>query len=158
MTAAEPEPRWLSDAEQRVWRLLLAFLTRLPGALDRQLQRDAGLTHIYYVMLAMLSEAEGRALRMSELARITNTSPSRLSHAMTSLEQRGWVVRRATQSDRRGQLAVLTDEGMRVVVATAPEHVAEVRRLIFDRLAPDELEQLAALMGTLAAAVAETEG
>lgn len=128
------EPRWLAAGEQRAWRAFLAFGAQLEEALDRQLQRDAGMPHAYYQVLAMLSEAPGRTLRMSELARITSSSPSRLSHAVSRLEERGWVRRDKHPTDRRGALAVLTDQGYAAVVAAAPGHVAAVRDALFDRL------------------------
>ena len=99
----ETQPRWLSDAEQEAWRAFLAFLTGLEDRLDRQLQRDAGMPHAYYQVLAMLSEAPGRTLRMSELAVATTSSPSRLSHAVARLEEKGWVRRDGTRPTAAGR-------------------------------------------------------
>jgi DNA-binding MarR family transcriptional regulator len=137
------EPRWLDDEEQRTWRKLLAMTRQLYTALDTQLQRDAGMPHAYYIVLAMLSEAPGRTLRMSELANIVSSSQSRLSHAVARLEERGWVRREKCPSDKRGNMAVLTDAGYDVVVATAPGHVAAVRENLFDRLTRSQVRQLA---------------
>lgn len=146
--------RWLSDDEQRAWRRLAAVAMMLPSALEAQLQRDAGLTHFGYWVLAMLSEAPNRALRMSELAALANGSQSRLSHLVSKLESRGWVRRERACGDGRGQVAVLTDAGYDLVVATAPGHVAEVRRLVFDALSPQQVQALdaicAAIVGRLA--------
>lgn len=135
------EPRWLDDTEQRVWRRLLAVAAALPGALDTDL-RAVGLTHPTYVVLAMLSEAPDRTLRMAELARRASSSPSRLTHTVTRLEQRGLVVRAAVAGDGRGATATLTGTGWDVVVRAAPTHVATVRRLLFDGLTPAELSTL----------------
>lgn len=135
------EHRWLDDTEQRVWRRLLAVAAALPGALDTDL-RAVGLTHPTYVVLAMLSEAPGRTLRMAELARRASSSPSRLTHTVTRLEQRGLVRRAAVQGDGRGAAATLTNAGWDVVVSAAPTHVATVRRLLFDGLTPAELAAL----------------
>ena len=135
-------PRWLSADEQRAWRAFLTFAAQLDEALDRQLQRDAGMPHTYYQVLAMLSEAPDRTLRMSELARITSSSPSRLSHAVARLEERGWVRRDKHPTDRRGALAVLTDQGWSALVAAAPGHVEAVREVLFDRLEPREVAAL----------------
>ena len=134
--------RWLDDDEQRTWRSFLATSELLYGALDRQLQRDAGINHASYVVLAMLSEAPGRSLRMSELAALANSSPSRLSHAVARLQERGWIRREPTPKDGRGTVAVLTDAGWDKVTATAPGHVAEVRRLVLDPLTRTQLRQL----------------
>ncbi len=140
--AVRAEPKWLTDAEQQVWRAFVPLLHQLPAALDRQLQADAGIPHAYYMILAMLSEAPGRSLRMSELADITATSQSRLSHAVARLEEQGWVERQPCPTDKRGQLAHLTAPGLRKLAELAPGHVAEVRRLVFDGLTPAQQSQL----------------
>src|SRR3954463_11169063 len=128
--------RWLTADEQRAWRAYLESTKVLMDALDRDLQREAGIPHAYYEILVRLSEAEGRALRMSELAASTLSSRSRLSHAVSRLEERGWVVREECPTDRRGQVATLTDEGFAVLDAAAPGHVSAVRDLVIDRLTP----------------------
>jgi DNA-binding MarR family transcriptional regulator len=134
--------RWLTEDEQRAWRRFGAVVALLPAALESQLQRDAGLTHFGYWVLAMLSEAPGRSLRMSELAVAANGSQSRLSHLVSRLEERGWVRRERVGEDGRGYVAVLTDAGYDKVVATAPGHVDEVRRLVFEALTPQQIEAL----------------
>jgi DNA-binding MarR family transcriptional regulator len=149
------EPPWLDDAQQRAWRAYLESTILLFEALDRQLQRDAGMPHAYFEILVRLSEAEGRALRMSELADDTHSSRSRLSHAVARLEERGWVVRQDCETDRRGQLAVLTDTGFAVLEAAAPGHVEAVRRYVIDRLTPEQVAQLTAIGETIVAATRE---
>jgi DNA-binding MarR family transcriptional regulator len=135
-------PRWLTPRERHAWLSYLVMTQLLDGALDRQLQRDADIPHAYYMLLAMLSEAPGRALRMSQLADITNSSQSRVSHAVARLEEAGWVRRERCPSDRRGSVARLTDAGYAAVVAAAPGHVAAVRANLFDALTPEQVEQL----------------
>lgn len=142
--------RWLAADEQRAWRAFLRAAATVDEALDRQLQRDAGMPHAYYQVLAMLSEAAGRTLRMSELAQITTSSASRLSHAVARLEEKGWVRRERHPTDRRGALAVLTDAGWDALVAAAPGHVAAVRATVFDRLEPEQVAQLRAISERLA--------
>ncbi len=149
----DEQPRWLSDEEMAAWLPLVRFVHLLPQVLDRQLREEAGISHVYYQILAMLSEAPEQRMRMSELARLTSTSTSRLSHAVAALEERGWVARTSCESDRRGQLAELTATGRRELERTAPGHVAEVRRRVFDVLSDAELAQLRALAGKLSAAV-----
>jgi DNA-binding MarR family transcriptional regulator len=142
MGQATAQPRWLSDEEQRVWRGFLAIRQLLFDELDRQLQADANMPHGYYVLLAVLSEAPDRSMRMSELAEVTSSSQSRVSHAVARLEEAGWVLRRKVEGDRRGNLAVLTDQGYEVVVRTAPGHVAAVRENFLDLLTPEQVRQL----------------
>ena len=134
--------RWLDDTQQRAWRAWLTLAELLPRELDAQLQRDAGLTHAAYVVLAMLSEAPGRSRRMSDLARRANQSQSRLSHTVARLEERGWVRRERSAEDGRGNLAVLTDAGWDVVRSVAPGHVDAVRAALFDPLTPEQTESL----------------
>jgi DNA-binding MarR family transcriptional regulator len=90
----------------------------------------------------MLSEAPGRALRMSELAARSSASPSRLSHTVARLEDRGWVRRQRSTEDGRGQVAELTDEGYTALVATAPGHVTAVREYVLDALTKEQVAQL----------------
>jgi DNA-binding MarR family transcriptional regulator len=142
--------RWLDDEEQRAWRSFLRAATAIDEALDRQLQRDAGMPHAYYQVLAMLSEAPDRTLRMSQLAELTTSSASRLSHAVARLEEKGWVRRDKHPTDRRGSLAVLTDDGWEALRAAAPGHVTAVRQVLFDLLAPGQVAQLRAITDRLA--------
>jgi DNA-binding MarR family transcriptional regulator len=136
------DERWLSDEEQQAWRRLAAVLELLPGALDAQLVRDAGLTHFDYLALAMLSEAPDRTLRMSALAAGTNATLARLSNVVRRLEGRGLVRRVPSPDDGRATDVVLTDAGWDKVVGTAPGHVGTVRRLVFDALDPSQVDQL----------------
>jgi len=139
------DTRWLTARELQAWMRLEAVAELLPAALDHQLQRDADLSHYDYLVLAKLSEAPDRTLRMSGLAASTNATLPRLSHVAARLEARGFLTRTRDQGDRRATLATLTAEGWRKVVATAPTHVAEVRRLVVDRLTADQVEQLDAI-------------
>ncbi|MFI1255750.1 MarR family winged helix-turn-helix transcriptional regulator [Streptomyces netropsis] len=146
-----PEPRWLSDEEQSVWRAYLHATTLLEDHLDRQLQRDAGMPHVYYGLLVHLSQAPRHRLRMTELAQDAKITRSRLSHAVARLEKNGWVRREECPSDKRGQLAVLTDEGYEMLKRSAPGHVAAVRGAIFDRLTPEQVAQLGDICRTIQA-------
>jgi DNA-binding MarR family transcriptional regulator len=151
-TAPAPaeEPRWLTEEEQRTWRAYMHATTLLDDHLDRQLQRDAGMPHIYYSLLVQLAEAPHRRLRMTELAMDAKITRSRLSHAIARLEKSGWVRRENCPSDKRGQFAVLTDDGYEVLRRTAPGHVAAVRQALFDRLGPDQQKALGEAMRIIA--------
>jgi DNA-binding MarR family transcriptional regulator len=143
---------WLSDEQQAAWRPFVALLLRLPTALDAQLQKDAGINQFDYLVLSALSEAPCRTLRMSDLAATANSSLSRLSHVVSRLEAKGWVRRDACPSDGRAINAVLTDEGMEKVVATAPGHVAAVRELLVSSLTEEEFAQLGEISAKVLAA------
>ena len=138
----EPQPRWLSAAEQSAWRMFLAACQTLFTAVDAQLMHDSALPHGYYEILVRLSEAPGHALRMSQLAQASTFSKSRLSHAVARLEERGWVTRLSCPTDRRGQIAQLTAAGLAALTAAAPGHVGQVRRSLIDLLTPEQVSQL----------------
>jgi DNA-binding MarR family transcriptional regulator len=148
------ETRWLTDDEQIAWRSFIDGFRALIDVLDRQLQADSDLPHSYFEVLIPLSEAERRTMRMSELAEAARSSRSRLSHAVARLEERGWVRRVDCPTDRRGQLAQLTDEGFAIVEAAAPGHVAAVRRYLIDRLSPEQVK----VMGEIGRALLTSTG
>jgi DNA-binding MarR family transcriptional regulator len=143
---------WLSQQEQTAWRPIAALLFRLPAAFEAELQKDAGISHFEYLVLSSLSEAPGRTLRMSDLAALASGSLSRLSHVVSRLENRGWVRREACPGDGRYINAVLTEDGWAKVVATAPGHVAAVRKLLVDALTPEQLKDLGAISAQVLAA------
>lgn len=151
------QAEWLSPDQQRAWRNYIEATTLLLDALDRQLQRDAGMPHGYYEILVRLSERPDRTMRMSELAEATRSSRSRLSHAVSRLEERGWIVRRDCETDRRGQLAELTDPGLAALEQAAPGHVAEVRKHVIDRLSHDQVTQLADIADVIAAGLSRSD-
>jgi DNA-binding MarR family transcriptional regulator len=140
---------WLSQDELTAWVRLVAVVELLPGVLDSQLRRDADLTNFEYYVLAMLSEAPHRTLRMSALAARTNATLPRLSHVVSRLEDRGLVARSACPGDGRATNASLTDAGLRKIEETAPGHVANVRRHVIDALTPEQVAQLTDITGAL---------
>ena len=150
------EPRWLDAQEQRTWRAFVGATHLLFDRLDRELQRDAGIPHAYYEILVWLSEAPDRSLRMSELAHRTRSSRSRLSHAVARLEDRGWVARRDCPTDKRGQIATLTDDGFAALTAAAPGHVAGVRAHLLDPLTPEQMRQLREISETILTGLADS--
>ena len=149
---------WLSPAEQRAWRAYLEMTRLLFERLDGELQRDAGLPHAYYEILVALSEAPERTLRMSQLADLTQSSRSRLSHAVARLEENGWVRRVPCPTDKRGAFAVLTEEGYQALAQAAPGHVEGVRRHVFDRLTPGQAEDLRRIAEAVSAGLKEGTG
>jgi DNA-binding MarR family transcriptional regulator len=147
--------RWLSPAEQVAWRTFLTACQTVFGAVDGQLLRDSQIPHGYYEILVRLSEAPGRALRMTQLAEASTSSKSRLSHAVARLEERGWVRRTDCATDRRGQVAQLTDEGFAALAAAAPGHVEQVRHSLIDQLTPEQVEQLREISAAIIAGAGE---
>ncbi len=147
---ADDDVPWLSAEQQVSWRSFLLGVARLNEALNRVMERDAGLSLSEYEVLVRLSEAPDHTLRMSELATSLVHSRSRLTHTVGRLESRGWVERRACEDDRRGVNCVMTDAGYAHLVASAPGHVRAVRELLVDRLTDDELRALGEAMSKVA--------
>lgn len=143
------EPRWLSSAELDAWIRFAAVIELLPGVLNEQLARDEGLLHFEYYVLAMLSEAPDRTLRMSALAQRTNATLARLSRVVTRLEDQGLVKRSPCENDKRATNASLTELGWQKVVHAAPGHVENVRRSVIDALTPEQVTQLTAISSAL---------
>lgn len=137
------EPRWLNADERRAWLALLSINTLLPAALDNQLHTAGKVSLFDYNVMAMLSEAEGRFLPMSQLAARTSSSLSRLSHVVAKLEKRGWLERRPHPRDARVTTAHLSDVGMETLVALAPGHVEAVRTKFLDALTERDVNDLA---------------
>ncbi|QGN33739.1 MarR family winged helix-turn-helix transcriptional regulator [Microlunatus sp. Gsoil 973] len=150
---AAAEPRWLSESELQVWRALTLLIARLPSALESQLQRDSGLSFVEYYVLAGLSDAPQRTMRMSQLAMFTYSELSRLSHVMTRLERRGLVRREPDPTDGRCTNAILTDEGYELLVAAAPRHVTTARELVVDALDSDQLQELGRISERIVASI-----
>jgi DNA-binding MarR family transcriptional regulator len=154
------ETRWLDEEEQRTWRAYIWTNHLLWEALERQLQRDSGIPHAYYIMLVCLSESPDRTMTMTQLASVTQFSASRLSHAMARLEEKGWVRRIKHDEDRRTTMARLTAEGFAALEKAAPGHVDEVRRRVFDPLSGDQIRQFHDILATILSgleAAAESE-
>ncbi|MEU9190077.1 MarR family transcriptional regulator [Streptomyces sp. NPDC048484] len=145
--------RWLTSDEQRAWRAYVAASQLLEDALDRQLQQEAGMPHLYYSILANLSEAPDRRLRMTDLAERTKITRSRLTYAVTRLEKDGAVRREGCPSDKRGSIAILTDEGMTLLERVAPGHVKTVRATLFDHLTAEQVGQLEEICAGVARAL-----
>lgn len=139
------DTRWLTRDQLAAWVRLVAVVELLPGVLESQLRRDADLSHFEYYVLAMLSEAPERTLRMTTLAQTTNATLARLSHVVQRLEGRGLVERFPCPQDRRATNARLTAAGWKKVEASAPGHVATVREHVIDALTPEQVTQLSAI-------------
>ncbi|MFM8841347.1 MAG: MarR family winged helix-turn-helix transcriptional regulator [Actinomycetota bacterium] len=138
------EPKWLSSREMKAWRAYIIASRRLLEALEQDLE-DHDLSMPDYEVLAQLSEAPGRRMRMSELAEIAMLSKSRLSHRITVMEKAGWVKRQACTEDKRGSWAVMTEKGYRAIVKAAPDHVRSVRKRFLDQLSGKDQESISAL-------------
>ena len=140
--AGEPAVKWLTAAELVSWLAVVRLICWLPWSIDQQLRRDSNLGMVEYQVLAALSEAPQRTMRMSSLAALTNASLSRLSHLFKRLEGRGLVRREPDLTDGRFTNAILTEPGWQTLAEAAPGHVAHVRSLVIDALSAEQLRRL----------------
>jgi DNA-binding MarR family transcriptional regulator len=146
---SKSEPRWLNAAEMKAWRRYIIASRRLLEALDDDLAaHDISMSD--YEVLAQLSEAPDRRMRMSELADVAMISRSRLSHRIKVMEKAGWVKREACPIDKRGYFAVMTPKGWKAIVAAAPDHVASVRERFLDALDKGDQKMLAEIFERVA--------
>lgn len=151
------QPRWLDESEARAWRGYRRLRTLLDLEIARDLARDSGLSDPDYDVLSNLSETERRRLRLTELAGHMRWSPSRTSHHIARMEQRGLVRREDTPDDGRGALVVLTEAGWKAIEAAAPLHVESVRRHLIDLLSPEQLAVLGDIAETVIAHLGAAE-
>ncbi|SDD67226.1 MarR family winged helix-turn-helix transcriptional regulator [Auraticoccus monumenti] len=151
-------PRWLDEDQQATWQDLLTVVIALPSLLDRQLERDAGMSNFEYSVLARLSMAEDHTMRLSELAAQCNSTQPRLSKVMVRFEERGWVTRRPDAQNGRFTLATLTGTGLHEVVQSAPGHAERVRQLVFDPLSSAQQRSLGVALARVAATVRQELG
>ena len=140
---------WLDDKQLQEWMSFSALLIVLPGELDSEMQRLAGMTQFEYTVMAGLSESPERTMRISTLAQLSRGSISRMSHLIKRLEKRGWIRREPDRCDGRYTNAILTDDGYAKVVETAPGQLDLVRRLVVDALTPAQLSRLGEISGRL---------
>jgi DNA-binding MarR family transcriptional regulator len=129
---------WLSPSQQRAWVTYMRVQLRMNYEINRQLQRDSGLSLADYHVLNALNSAPDHKPQVTDLAAFIGWERSRLSHHLRRLCDRGLTKRIQSEDDGRATDAVLTKKGMSAVVAATPGHAALVRRLFFDAL-PDEL-------------------
>lgn len=148
--AVTDDTPWLDPEENRIWRGFIQASGRITAQLNDSLKANTGLTLDDYEVLAHLSESQEQRLRMSELADLLRHSQSRVTQRIDRLARRGLVERAPCPDDRRSTFAVLTDAGLEAIVAAAPLHVRDVRRVLIDRIAPHERSVLADVLERLA--------
>jgi DNA-binding MarR family transcriptional regulator len=149
MAAMNPERTSLDEQESRTWAAYARAARRLFAQLDREMQREAGLPMSYWELLGHLADAPDRAMRMSDLAEVTRSAPSRLTHAVSQLEGAGLVRRRPCVADRRGCYAELTDAGVEALAAAGEAATRSLRAHFFGSLSTAEQERLRGLSETI---------
>ncbi len=145
-----PEPRWLSESQQKSWRALVMGMTLLLDRLDADLRRGFDISLAEYEILVRLSERPERRLRMAQLADAMAHSRSRVTHTVKRMEKAGLVARTSTDEDRRGVVCAMTEQGHDLLVRMAPTHVNGVRDYLVDLASDADLEALGRVMNAVA--------
>jgi DNA-binding MarR family transcriptional regulator len=133
-------PKVLVEQEETTWQAYLEATRLLFEELDRRVNQDAGISLADFVLLARLADADEWGMRMSDLADLTVSSRSRISHAVDRLETIGLVERRACPTDRRGSYASLTGAGRERLTQATPGHAETIRRHLLDQLSEEEVD------------------
>ena len=144
---------WLSPTEAGAWRSYIEVQSDLVNAIERDLS-EHGLTLGDYQVLVYLSEAQGSAMRMCDLADVLQLSPSGLTRRLDGLVAGGFVKREGSAADRRVMMGVLTGTGRKLLERTAPHHVESVRRRIFDHLDDSQVAALQSIFNAVATGLA----
>ena len=150
------EPRWLDETQQQAWRALLVLVNRGLPQIERSL-KEHGLLVVHYSILVALSSAPDDTMRLTELADAANLSPSRLTHRLKTMIERGHVEITADEQDGRGKNATLTRSGRRHLERVAPIHAEDVQRLVFDHLDADETAAFADALSKIAHTLCDHE-
>lgn len=145
---SKTKANWLNPREMKAWRNYIISARRLLDALDNDLDGH-DLSMPDYEVLAQLSEAPNRRMRMSDLAQTALISKSRLSHRMKVMEKAGWVRRETCPIDKRGSFAIMTEKGWRAIVKAAPDHVESVRKRFIDNLSTKDQEEIARIFNRI---------
>lgn len=141
MTTAKRR-RLPTTAELAVWRAHIETFEIVRSRIESRLQHDTQLSSGDYTVLLALSEAEGNALRSSELADRIEWERSRLSGQLGRMAKRGLVRREPCEEDARGSRAVLTDDGERAFRASTVPHFQAIKEIFVDAFTPQQLAQL----------------
>ncbi|MGW2831508.1 MarR family winged helix-turn-helix transcriptional regulator [Streptomyces sp. NPDC001286] len=149
------EPQWLDDREQRAWRGLMKLQAGLSEYIDRQLRTQSGLSTADYQVLAHLSEAPDGRLRSFALREALQWEKSRLSQHLTRMQNRNLIRRERCPTDQRGAIVVIAAQGRTLIEKAAPQHLADVRKVLIDHMTPEQMDLLSDLSAQVEARLAE---
>jgi DNA-binding MarR family transcriptional regulator len=124
----------LDAVEESAWRALARFFVAAPRLLDEDLQRGAHMSLSAYTILLHLSEAPGRALRITELANRAYLSGSRTTRLVDELIADQLVTKERNAADGRGFDVTLTEEGLAALRRAYPVHLRSVRSRVLDHV------------------------
>ncbi|WP_199443166.1 MarR family winged helix-turn-helix transcriptional regulator [Umezawaea beigongshangensis] len=133
----------LTAHEQQLWRELGRLVHALPRVLEDDMTKTAGVTMTDFAVLLVLSEAPRQRMRMAELATATGLTASRMTRVVNGLRARSLVDKERDRSDARGNVAVLTGEGLARMRAAEPQHLTSAHRRVLDHVPAEAIPVLA---------------
>ena len=131
---------------------LTRSLNSMQARLSPQLQRDFGLTESQFGVLEALLHVGPMSL--GQLCRKILRSGSNVTTVVDNLERDGLVTRVRDASDRRVQIAQLTEKGRSLIEEAFPAHVGRVTAMM-GALTPDEQTELSRICRKLGSAANE---
>lgn len=126
----------------QAWMALCEVVDRVRVALNRDLQRGAGLTLAENLVLCQVAMAPGKRLRMVDIAGLLTIGKSAVTKTVDRLEERGLIARERDSADRRTVYATPTAAGEKAFAAAQPAFVGAVQRHFADQLSDAEIRQL----------------
>lgn len=120
------------------WRSFLTAYSVITRQLDEELREETGLSLFEYAALLQLAEAEGRRMRMSDLASGIVLTRSGVTRLVDRLERDGLVERGQCADDGRGSEALLTPAGLERLRAASKTHLRGIDDYYFSQVSDED--------------------
>lgn len=140
----------MKDDDVEPWRWFLKAHAAALAAIEADMAARSVIPLSWYDVLLELNSAEGRQLRMTDLAERVVLSRTRVSRVVDELVAEGLVERTKNPADGRSALATLTKEGRAALRAAAPHYLAGIRTHFLELLEPGEREVIATALRRVA--------
>ncbi|MFF0450442.1 MarR family winged helix-turn-helix transcriptional regulator [Streptomyces sp. NPDC004609] len=131
------------------WRNLALADETVRRALDSRLSEEAACSLLEHDLLAGVSAAPERGLRMRELAGRLGVTPGGLTRIVDRLVSRGWIERNRPSSNRREVYAALTHDGRQAMTRARATHLRVLDETLGRHLDRTELAQLSRISAKL---------
>jgi MarR family transcriptional regulator, 2-MHQ and catechol-resistance regulon repressor len=142
------------DARIHAFGVTLEALTRLNHVFDRSLREQVGLGQGWFEALLRI-ERSGGAMTMGTLAEQVALTSGGVTRLVDRLVEVGFAERRNCATDRRVQYVAITDAGRSALEAAMEIHLVDLQREFIDRVSPEELAVVVAVMDRLRTPVEE---
>jgi DNA-binding MarR family transcriptional regulator len=147
----------LDIAEQKSWQNFLDSTLRLYSTLNRRLTDAHQLSLFDVRVLDILDNTPSGCARMGDLAEALPSLPSRLTRQIRRLEAQGLVLRKASQDDGRGVVAVITDDGRAAARQAMVTYAKTVRTYFLGQLSRSQVAAMGENCRRISAALKVSE-